>query len=153
MKRFITIAASVLLVACNSDYEAGVKANVDVYKLYNDLGLAQQASIAACFQTSKDPAYCAILAASTNTTQTLAGRPEPIRVAKTSGEIIESVMTVGLDRAVYIYGAKAVANAFKSSVEANKSTASAGIAAASKDPLVVNPVVIEVPVEPAPATP
>lgn len=146
MKKILILIPALLLAACNeSDYASGVKANAEVYKMYSDLGLAQQASIGACFQFSKDPAYCAILAASTNSVQTLGGRPEPIRVAKTAGEIMESIASIGLDASVKIYGAKAVASAFKASVAASKETASAGIAAASKDPLVVEPTVIEVP--------
>ncbi|WP_288077878.1 hypothetical protein [Pseudomonas sp.] len=155
MKRlFAIIAAALIMAGCSTtDYAKGVQANVDTYKLFSDGQLSQQASIQACFQFNPNKSECSILAAGTNATQTLAGQPAPIRIAKTNGEIFESVATVGMDKAVLIYGAKAVAGAFRSSQAANQAasaanaqTAAAGIEAASKPPLVVDkPVIVQVP--------
>lgn len=155
MKRLFAIAlAALFLAGCSTtDYAKGVQANVDTFKLFSDGQLAQQASIQACYTHNPNKSECSILAAGTNATQTLAGKPEAIRVAKTNGEIFESVANAGLDKAIYIYGAKAVASAFKASqasnqaaTAANAQTAAAGIEAASKPPLVVDkPVIVTVP--------
>jgi hypothetical protein len=158
MKKTLIALSVLALAGCSTtDYAKGVQANVDTFKLFSDGQLAQQTSIQSCYQHNPNKSECSILAAGTNATQTLAGRPDPIRVAKTNGEIFESVATVGMDKAVLIYGAKAVAQAFKSAqastqaaTAANASTAAAGIEAASKPPLIVEPTIIEVP---APATP
>lgn len=155
MKRlFIILAAALSLAACSTtDYAKGVQANVDSYKLFSDGQIAQQNSIKACYEHNPNKSECSILAAGTNATQTLAGRPDLIRIAKTNGEIFESVATVGMEKAVLIYGAKAVAAAFKASqastqaaTAANAQTAAAGIEAAAKPPLVVDkPVIVQVP--------
>lgn len=155
MKRLFAIAiAALFLAGCSTtDYAKGVQANVDTYKLFSDGQLAQQTSIQDCFKHNPNKSECSILAAGTNAVQTLAGQPAPIRIAKTNGEIFESVATVGLEKSVLIYGAKAVASAFKASqasnqaaTAANAQTAAAGIEAASKPPLVVDkPVIVTVP--------
>lgn len=147
MKRlFIIMAAALALAGCSTtDYAKGVQANVDNFKLFSDGQLAQQTSIQACYQHNPNKSECSILAAGTNATQTLAGRPDPIRIAKTNGEIFESVATVGMEKSVLIYGAKAVAAAFKSSQASTQAASAAGIEAASKPPLIVQPTVIEVP--------
>ena len=155
MKRLFAIAiAALFLAGCSTtDYAKGVQANVDTYKLFSDGQLAQHASIQSCFQFNPNKGECTVALASTNAVQTLAGQPAPIRIAKTNGEIFESVATVGLEKSVLIYGAKAVAAAFKASqastqaaTAANAQTAAAGIEAASKPPLVVDkPVIVTVP--------
>lgn len=156
MKFIALIAAALALTGCAStDYAKGVQANVDQYKLFSDGQLAQQASIQSCFQHNPNKSECSIVLAGTNATQTLAGQPTAIRVAKTNGEIFESVATVGMEKTVLIYGAKAVASAFKASqastqaaTASNAAVAAQGIEAAAKPPLVIEPFIIEVPTAP-----
>jgi hypothetical protein len=157
-----SLAAVAVLAACGSTagpsaYEAGLRANVDQYKLFSDGQLAQQQTLQACYQHNPNKSECSILAAGTNATQTLAGQPQALRVAKSQGEIAESLVTRGLDATVKIYGITAVRDAVIANSQALRDTAAAGsasqaeiaqagIAAASKPPLVVDkPVLVQVP--------
>ena len=161
MKRIAQLLASLaflaLLTACGAmngpgAYEAGLKANVDQYKLYSDGQLAQQKTLQTCYQFNPNKSECSILTASTNAEQTLAGQPKPLRIAKSVGEIVEAMTEKGFDGAVKIYGITAVRDAMKANASALSDISKAGIAAAAKDPLVVQPTVIEVPAAAA-ATP
>lgn len=126
-------------------YEAGLKANVDQYKLFNDGQLAQQKTLQYCFQYNPQKSECSILTASTNAEQTLAGQPKPLRVAKSVGEIMEAIADKGMDAAKVIYGIDAVTKAIEANAAAMADVSKAGIAAGAKEPLVVRPEVITLP--------
>ena len=120
MKRSLIVvailAAVAVLPACApmtgpGAYEAGLKANVDQYKLFSDGQLAQQKTLQTCFQHNPNKSECSILTASTNAVQTLAGQPKPLRVAKSTGEILETIADKGMDAAKVIFGVKAVEDA------------------------------------------
>lgn len=157
-----TLAAVGLLAACSSpgglsSYEAGLKANVDQYRLQTDVQLAQQQTLQACYKYNPNKSECAINTAATNAQQTLAGQPQPLRIAKSTGEILEAIADKGLEAAKVIYGIDAVQKAIVANANALRDTATAGaaaqtqiaqdgITAASKPPLVVDqPVVVQVP--------
>lgn len=144
MRKFLILCAAFALTACGAmqgpgAYESGLKANVDQYKLFSDTQLAQQQTLQACYQHNPNKSECAILTAGTNAVQTLAGQPKPLRVAKSVGEIVEAIADKGLDAAKVIYGIDAVQKAISANAAAMGTTAEAGIAAAAKDPLVVQP--------------
>lgn len=165
MKRIFQLLASfaalVILSACGAmsgpgAYEAGLNANVQQYKLFSDGQLAQQQTLITCFQHNPNKSECSILTASTNAVSTLAGQPQPLRIAKSTGEILETIADKGLEAAKVIYGVRAVSDAVQAQAKALKDTAAAGAAAqaetaqagieaASKPPLVVRPEVIQVP--------
>lgn len=168
MRKFFIVLAALALTACGSmsgpgAYEAGLTANVQQYKLFSDGQLAQQQSISTCYQFNPNKSECSILAASTNAMQTLAGQPKPLRVAKSAGEIAESLLEKGFDATVKIFGIAAVRDVMTAQADAAREAAvaasaaqadvaQAGIEAASKPPLVVRPEVIQVPMGSAPVT-
>ena len=157
MRRFIRSIVVLLgmatLAACTSpgaisSYEAGLKANVDQYRLYSDTQLAQQQTLQACYAHNPNKSECSILTASTNAQQTLAGQPQALRVARSPGEIAESIVNQGFDATVKVYGITAIRDAVKSNAEAFASAAQssaqlqaeisqAGISAASKPPVIL----------------
>lgn len=142
MRKFLILCAALALTACGAmqgpgAYESGLKANVDQYKLQTDVQLAQQQAIQICYQYNPNKSECAINQASTNAVQTLAGGPKPLRIASSVGEIVQAIADKGLDAAKVIYGIKAVQDAVASNAAAMASTSQAGIAAASKDPVLV----------------
>jgi len=135
------LTAVVTLSACApQSYRVGVAGNVANYREFSELMHSQQNSINSCFNAAgatNDPqalSTCAILAAGTNAQQTLAGRPDQIRVAKSPEEILETITKSGLDAAVKIYGFKQVGEVIRS-----------GFQASSKDPLVqiVRPEIVQ----------
>lgn len=162
IRTLLAFAVVVVLSACGAmtgpgAYEAGLKANVDQYKLFSDVQLAQQQTLQACYQYNPNKSECAINTAATNAQQTLAGQPQALRIAKSTGEILEFIAEKGFDAAKVMYGidavqkaivanAQAMRDAAKASAAANADIAQAGIDAASKPPLVVDrPVVVQVP--------
>lgn len=137
--KFIAIVAVLILAGCQTPgaYEYGVKANLKQYEYYTDVMLAQQTASASCYAkavTDVQISYCAILAAGMNASQTIGGRPDQLRIAKSQGEIVESVVSKGLDAAVKVYGLQAVSDAVKNIT-----------AIQAKDPLIVRPEVIQTP--------
>lgn len=117
---FGILAASLILAACgtNSSYEQGLRANVTQYRLYNASQISQMMTIQTCYQFSKNTTECSLILAGAVPTQTLGGKPEPLRVAKSPGEILESVVTKGLEATVAIYGIDAVRGAFEAQAAA-----------------------------------
>lgn len=118
--RLLSVSLAALsLSACGSfnAYREGVAGNVATYRSHVSVMMSQQNTLNSCFNaagatnSSSDLALCAVLAASTNTTQVLAGKPEPIRVAKSKEEILESITNNGLDATVKVFGFKAVSQA------------------------------------------
>lgn len=151
---FLATAAALVLTACaglgNSDssYKQGLDANVKQYQLFSDTMLAQQQTLQACFQFNPNKSECSINMAATNAQQTLAGQPQALRVAKSPGEIAESIVNNGLEKTVQIFGIDAVrqavkanANAFReaaaTSAQAQADMAKLGIDAAGKPPYVI----------------
>lgn len=166
MKRlFIAVISPLVLILAgcgtqNSSYKTGVAGNVLTYREFTNLMHNQQNTLNSCFnaagqsRVAGELALCAVLAASTNAQQTLAGQPAPIRVAKSPEEIWESIATKGLDATVKVFGLKAVrdavvanSNALAESAAAGSAAqadvARAGIEAAAKDPLVVRPEIVQ----------
>lgn len=149
MKRFLLIFAALALAGCSTTaYEKGLEANVKQYSLFSDTQLAQQQTISTCFQFNPNKSECSILAAGTNATQTLAGQPQALRVAKSPGEIFESVAKMGFDATVKVYGIEAVRKVYTAQAEAAASAqasqaesferiSSQGIDAASKPPVLI----------------
>lgn len=140
----LLIACVFVLVGCSAtSYNKGVDANVTANTQFMELQKEQLFSIQQCYMFSKDSSHCSILAAGTNATQILGGRPAPVRIAKSPGEIFETVATKGLEAAVMLYGIDAVSK-----------TLQAGVAEAGKvqvvnpevvRPEVVNPVIVHSP--------
>lgn len=111
----IVLAFCAFLASCgNLAYNKGVDANVKGNNRFADTQDKQLDTIQQCYMYSKDTTHCSILAAGTNATQILGGRPTPIRVASSDGEIAKSILSDGLDATVKIYGLKAVADTVKS---------------------------------------
>ena len=110
MKLLALIPALALVGCATPDFGKAVDANAGNYKIYNDGALAQQRAIEMCFIHNPDKAQCAILAASTNAVQTLAGRPDAIRVPKTSaeiaGEVVSDVAKFGIGAVVVREGVR-----------------------------------------------
>lgn len=162
--RFIlATAAALMLTACaglgsgDSSYKQGLDANVRQYELFSDTQLAQQQTLQNCYQFNPNKSECSILTAATNAQQTLAGQPAPLRVAKSPGEIAESIVREGLERTMQIFGIDAILSAVKANAQAFRDAAATsaqaqadmaklGIEAAVKPPLVVDkPVIVQVP--------
>ena len=148
MKTAIIIVSVFSLSACTTtDFGKAVDANVGNYKHYSDGQIAQQQTLQACYQHNPNKSECSILAAGTNATQTLAGRPDKIREPATNGELAASVTGKIVDGAIVYSVAKEAGKAISKGFDANSTTASEGIAAAQKPPLVVDkPVIVQVPV-------
>lgn len=116
--------AAVALTACSalsdkSSYEQGLKANVTQYRLFNATQTAQLLTIQSCYQYATNKTECSIILAGTAPVQTLGGKPAPLRVAKSPGEIFETVTTKGFEAAVAIYGIDAVKSAYEAQAAAN----------------------------------
>lgn len=157
----LATAAVLVLTACaglgsgESSYKQGLDANVQQYQLFSDTQLAQQVTLQNCYQFNPNKSECSILTAATNAQQTLAGQPAQLRVAKSPGEIAESIVRDGLERTMQIFGIDAIRQAVKSNAQAFRDAAATsaaaqadiaklGIEAAAKDPLVVRPEIITV---------
>lgn len=141
MKKLILVLPLVLMgCATPSSYKNGVDGNVALYEKYVSLQQKQLENISACYETSPNKSECSILAASLNTTQILAGRAEPIRVAKSPGEIFESLAKYGMDKTVEVFGQAAVARV----VESGFNAASKDPVVVEKEPLVIRPETISV---------
>lgn len=112
MKKIISLLVVLSLVGCSSFSEA-VKGNQDNYKEYVTLQLAQHKTIQECYKSAANKSECSVLAGSTNATQSLAGKPDQIRVPKAPSEVAESIIKDGLQGAVMIYGLKAVSSVIK----------------------------------------
>lgn len=132
---------AVTLAGCSAtSYNKGVDANVAGNTAYMNLQKQQLQAIQQCYMFSQDTTHCSILAAGTNATQILGGRPTPIRIAKSPGEIFETVATKGLEAAVMLYGIDAVSKTLQAA------TAEAGkvqiVNPEVVRPEVVNPVIV-----------
>lgn len=128
-------AAALVLTACaglgsgEASYKQGLDANVRQYELFSDTQLAQQQTLQACYTHNPNKSECSILTASTNAQQTLAGQPAPLRVAKSPGEIAESIVNNGLEKTVQIFGIDAIKSAVKSNAQAFRDAAASSAAA------------------------
>lgn len=117
-----------------SSYVTGVAANSESNIAYQSTQMKQLDVSNKCYDTATntiEKAFCAIVQNGTVPVQTLGGRPTAIRVAKTPGEITESIVSKTLDVGGMVYGANLVGNAVQS-----------GISAAGKPPLVVRPEIV-----------
>lgn len=126
------IVSALALAACgttSSAYEKGLEANVTQYKLFSDTQLAQQQTLQECYRHNPNKSECSILTAGTNAQQTLAGQPKPLRVAKSTGEIIETIAEKGFETAKVIYGIDAVQKAITANARALSEASSAASAA------------------------
>ena len=148
MTKIITLIVLALgLTGCaTADFGKAVDANVGNYKNYSDGQIAQQQTLQACFQHNPNKSECSILAAGTNATQTLAGRPDKIRDPATNGELAASIGGKIVDGVIVGTIAREAGKAIGKGFDSNSTTASEGIAAAQKPPLVVDkPVIVQVP--------
>lgn len=121
--QLMTLAVSAFVIAgCSAtSYNKGVDANITGNTQYMELQKEQLNAIQQCYMFSQDTTHCSILAAGTNATQILGGRPTPIRIAKSPGEIFETVATKGLEAAVMLYGIDAVSKTLQAATaEAGK---------------------------------
>lgn len=139
----LAVSAFVMAGCSATSYNKGVDANVTGNTQYMDLQKQQLNAIQQCYMFSKDTAHCSILAAGTNATQILGGRPTPIRIAKSPGEIFETVATKGLQAAVMLYGIDAVSKTLQAAnAEAGKTLV---VQPEVVRPEVVNPVIVHAP--------
>lgn len=139
-KGMLVLAAAFALSACGaltsgSSYDVGVQANKSGNTQFMNLQQEQQISLQVCFMYSKSTSECAILAAATNATQILGGRPTAIRIASSPEEILSTVAEKGFDAAVTAFGLKQVATVL------NSATAEAGKVQIVK-PEVVRPEIV-----------
>jgi uncharacterized protein YceK len=170
--RFVSLAlavaiAGIALSGCGSvtkdgeritDFKASADSNARMYSDQADVQWKTQDTLGKCFDkttTEIGLAICGLTTQATNINQTVNGRPTPNRNPTTGVEAAQAVGTTAVKTtaaAVTAVGvANAAADAFKSSADAQAQTASDGIAAAAKDPLVVKePVVVQVPMGSAP---
>lgn len=119
----LLVLFSFVLTGCAGQgaYEKGVDAQTTANTGYMKLQEEQLDTIKLCYMWSKDTTHCSVAYAGTTAVQILGGRPTPIRIAKSVGEITESVLSLGFDGAVKIYGLKAVSDVLRASVsEAGK---------------------------------
>ena len=128
LSRIIRAAAlglcAIALTACSalsdkSSYEQGLKANVTQYRMFNANQQAQLLTIQTCYQFAANKTECSLILASTAPVQTLGGKPAPLRVAKSPGEIFETITTKGFEAAVALYGIDAVKSAYETQAAAN----------------------------------
>lgn len=140
MKKLILITMLSFLTACStSGYEKGINGNIQLYTLYNNLQVKQLDNINNCYTYSDNKSECSILAASVNTLQVLAGKAEPLRVAKSPGEIFESITKYGIDKTVQVFGYAAVAKV----VEKGFDTSSKDPLVVEKEPFIVRPEIVQ----------
>lgn len=156
LKGAIILAAALALSACGalvsgSSYETGVNANKKGNTEFNNLQMEQQISLQVCFMYSKNTSECAILAAGTNATQVLAGRPAAIKIASSPEEIMQSVLSTSFDAAVKIYGLKAVSDVVKTGIAESGKTLV--VKPEVVRPEVVQPVIVHSPAPAAAVTP
>lgn len=146
MKALFLIIPLALGGCATADFGTAVEANRSNYKMYSDGQIAQQATLQACFVHNPDKSHCSILAAGTNATQTLAGRPDKIREPATNGELATGIIKDVVTGAV-VYGiAQQASGAIQRGQDNSAAISSQGITAASKPPLVVDkPVIVTVP--------
>lgn len=140
VKGLFIVAAFAALAGCGaltagSSYDVGVQANKSGNTQFMNLQQEQQISLQVCFMYSKSTSECAILAAATNATQILGGRPTAIRIASSPEEILSEVAEKGFDAAVTTFGLKQVASVL------NNATAEAGKVQIVK-PEVVRPEIV-----------
>ena len=139
LKSIISILSIVSLTACasfggDSSYTTGVAANTESNMVYQSTQMKALDVNSKCYDTATntiEKAFCAIVQNGTVPVQTLGGRPTAVRVAKTPGEITESIVKEVLSVGGLAYGANQISR-----------TISTGISAAGKDPLVVRPEIV-----------
>jgi hypothetical protein len=170
-KRILSLAvviAAVSLVGCGSltkdgerisDFKASADANKSMYSDQADVQWKTQETLAKCFEkatTDIGLAVCGLTTQATNINQTVNGRPTPNRNPTTGVEAAQAVGTTAVKAtaaaATAVGVANAAADAFKGAADAQAQTASEGITAASKDPLVVRPEIVQPMVVQVPAS-
>lgn len=106
--KLLALALPLFLVGCaTADFQKSLDAQERQFKLYSDNHLAQQETIRACFEHNPNKSECSILAAGTNASQTLAGRPDAVRSPATNGELITTgVTTLGTAAVIGYVGGK-----------------------------------------------
>lgn len=168
--RFFSLAVAIAAVALSgcgsvtktgertSDFKASTDSNARMYSDQADVQWKTQETLAKCFEkatTDIGLAICGLTTQATNINQTVNGRPTPNRNPTTGVEATQAVGTTLVKStaaaATAVGVANAAADAFKGAADAQAQTASDGIAAAAKDPLVVEkPFVVQVPMGSAP---
>lgn len=108
--KILALAIPLLLVGCSTaDFQKSLDAQAKMFEKFNDAQIAQQKSIQACYAHNPNKSECSILAAGTNATQTLGGRPDAVRSPATNGELITTgVTTLGTAAVIGYVGGKAV---------------------------------------------
>jgi hypothetical protein len=92
--KYLALAIPLLLTGCaTADFQASLNTQAAMFEKFNDAQIAQQKSIQACFEHNPNKSECSILAAGTNATQTLGGRPDAVRSPATNGELITTGVT------------------------------------------------------------
>lgn len=117
-----------------SSYVTGVAANTESNFAYQSTQMKALDVNSKCYDTATntiEKAFCAIVQNGTVPVQTLGGRPAAIRVAKSPGEITESVVKDVLNIGGMAYGANQIGK-----------VVSSGISAAGKDPVIVRPEIV-----------
>ena len=107
--KYLAIPLALALTGCSTpDFQRSLEIQAAMFEKFNDAQIAQQKSIQACYAHNPNKSECSILAAGTNATQTLGGRPDAVRSPATNGELIKSgVTTLGTAAAVAYVGGKA----------------------------------------------
>jgi phage shock protein PspC (stress-responsive transcriptional regulator) len=114
MKALI-IGLALLLTGCASMDAAhieGVKQDAAKYQEYSRIELQKQAAVRACFNvahTDNQVAMCAMMGVATGVASTFGGRPTPITIAPTSGQLIQGTVSAVAPYAAAAAIAKSVA--------------------------------------------
>jgi len=102
---------AILLSGCgNTSYVHGVNASRISNTEFSNVLQEQLTTVQLCYMFSKDTKECSITLAGIAATQTLGGRPTPIRIAQSPEEIVGVIADKGFDAAVKIFGLKQIGN-------------------------------------------
>lgn len=106
--KYLALAIPLLLTGCaTADFQKSLAIQAEMFDKFNLAQIAQQESIRACFEHNPNKSECSILAAGTNATQTLGGRPDAVRSPATNGELITTgVTTLGTAAVIGYVGGK-----------------------------------------------
>lgn len=92
--KYLALAIPLLLTGCaTADFQKSLEIQAAMFEKFNDAQIAQQKTVQSCYEHNPNKSECSILAAGTNATQTLGGRPDAVRSPATNAELITTGVT------------------------------------------------------------